>query len=51
VSREAGAIHFHDLKAKGVSDFEGDKWQASGHMSPRMVTVYHRKIDRVASTR
>jgi integrase len=42
---------FHDLKAKGVSDFDGDKAKASGHRSLRMVDVYDRKIDTVASTK
>jgi hypothetical protein len=27
-------INFYDLKAKGVSDFDGDKQQAAGHRSP-----------------
>lgn len=43
--------HFHDLKAKGVSDFEGDKHRASGHKTMRMTMVYDRKMDSVASTR
>ena len=34
---------FHDLKARGVSDFSGDKKKASGHKSERMVDVYDRK--------
>jgi integrase len=34
---------FHDLKAAGVSDFDGDKKKASGHKSERMVNVYDRK--------
>ena len=42
---------FHDLKAKGVSDFEGDKFKASGHKSPRMLAVYDRKLEIVPSTR
>ena len=41
---------FHDLKAKGVSDFIGDKAQASGHKSLRMLSVYDRKVETVAST-
>ena len=49
---EAGiaTFSFHDLKAKGVSDFNGDKAKASGHKSLRMVGVYDRKIETVAST-
>jgi len=30
----------HDLKRKGVSDFEGDKLAASGHRSPQMLQIY-----------
>lgn len=36
-------FHIHDLKAKGVSDFTGDKRAASGHKSEAMVAVYDRK--------
>ena len=35
---------FHDLKAKGISDFEGDKKQFSGHATDRMVALYDRKV-------
>lgn len=41
---------FHDLKAKGVSDFEGDKKKASGHKSERMVRVYDRKRIEIDAT-
>ena len=41
---------FHDLKAAGVSDFEGDKKKASGHKSERMVSVYDRKRIEVDAT-
>ncbi|MBI4695510.1 MAG: tyrosine-type recombinase/integrase [Gammaproteobacteria bacterium] len=34
---------FHDLKAKGISDFEGDKRKFSGHATERMVALYDRK--------
>lgn len=34
---------FHDIKAKGISDFEGDKQAFSGHKSPSQVAVYDRK--------
>jgi integrase len=44
-------FHFHDLKAKGVSDFEGDKQQAAGHKSPQMAAVYDRKIHRIKPTK
>jgi len=33
----------HDLKAKGVTDTDGDKQAASGHKSAQMVAVYDRK--------
>lgn len=38
---------FHDLKAKGISDTEGDKQQASGHKSTQMLDVYDRKLAQV----
>ena len=41
---------FHDLKAAGVSDFDGDKKAASGHKSERMVNVYDRKRIEVDAT-
>jgi integrase len=34
---------FHDIKAKGVSDFTGDKRKAGGHKSEKMVGIYDRK--------
>ncbi len=39
-----------DLKAAGVSDFDGDKKKASGHKSERMVSVYDRKRIEVDAT-
>ncbi len=42
---------FHDLKAKGVSDFEGDKQRAAGHRTARMADVYDRKVERIKPTR
>ena len=36
---------FHDLKAKGTSDYEGDKQRFSGHKTAAQVAVYDRKID------
>lgn len=30
----------HDLKRKGVADFEGDKFAASGHRLPQTLQVY-----------
>lgn len=38
---------FHDLKAKGISDYEGtgkDKQKFSGHKTESQVLVYDRKI-------
>ncbi len=42
---------FHDLKAKGVSDFCGDKRKASGHKSEAMVQIYDRKIIEIEATK
>ena len=42
---------FHDLKAAGVSDFEGDKQAASGHKTAAMVATYDRKRKRVKATK
>lgn len=42
---------FHDLKAKGVSDFDGDKKLASGHRTDAMVDVYDRKPKAVRATK
>lgn len=33
---------FHDLKAKSITDFQGDKKKFSGHKSDRMVDIYDR---------
>lgn len=51
--KAAGVERFtlHDLKAKGVSDFEGSKQDASGHKDARMVSIYDRKMKEVESTR
>jgi integrase len=38
---------FHDIKAKGISDYEGNKQDFSGHKDPRMVDRYDRKTRRV----
>jgi integrase len=42
---------FHDLKAKGVTDFDGDKQKAAGHRSAQMADVYNRKPEKTPSTR
>ena len=33
---------FHDLKAKGATDFKGDKQAATGHRALAMVARYNR---------
>lgn len=38
---------FHQLKAKGISDTDGDKQRASGHKTAAMVAVYDRKLANV----
>lgn len=38
---------FHDLKAKGISDYEGDKQAFSGHKSRSMMERYNRSPDKV----
>ncbi len=43
-------FNFHDLKAAGISDFDGDKLQASGHRDPKMLKVYDRKKHIVDAT-
>jgi integrase len=35
---------FHDIKAKGISDYEGNKQEFSGHKTAAQVDVYDRKI-------
>lgn len=40
---------FHDIKAKGITDYEGDKQKFSGHKTRAQVEVYNRKGDVVAS--
>lgn len=50
-SQGVAPFTFHDLKPKGVSDFEGDKQAASGHKSMAMVAVYDRKKKQVKPTR
>ena len=38
---------FHDIKAKAISDYEGDKQRFSGHKTASQVTIYDRKVERV----
>lgn len=40
---------FHDIKAKSVSDYEGDKQEFSGHKTAQQVEVYNRKDSLVPS--
>lgn len=42
---------FHDLRAKSISDFKGDKRAASGHRTEAMVAIYDRKKKVVEATR
>ena len=45
---------FHDLKAKGVSDFEGtlsEKREAAGHTTDAQTATYDRKIKRVKAVK
>jgi hypothetical protein len=44
-------FNFHDLKAAGVSDFDGDKLNASGHRDAKMLKVYDRKKLTVKATK
>lgn len=44
-------FNFHDLKARGVSDFEGDKLKASGHKDPKMLEIYDRKKMKIEATK
>jgi len=44
-------FNFHDLKAAGVSDTEGNKQDASGHKDAKMVQIYDRKKKKVKPTR
>jgi integrase len=44
-------FNFHDLKAKGGSDYDGDILEATGHLDPKMRKVYDRKKPTVKSTK
>ncbi len=46
----ARRFRFHDLKARGVSNFKGDKVAAGGWSDPRMVEVYDRAKIKVEAT-
>jgi hypothetical protein len=54
VSARLNAVTLHDLKAKGISDFEGtlqEKQEASGHSSSAMTDKYDRKVKAVRSVK
>jgi hypothetical protein len=40
---------YHDIKAKGISDYEGNKQQFAGHQNPRTTGIYDRKTAVVAT--
>ena len=42
----ADHFHYHDLKAKGISDMEGEQW--AGHRSKKALAVYQRKARRIS---
>jgi hypothetical protein len=44
-------FNFHDLKAAGGSDYDGDILEATGHLDPKMRKVYDRKKHTVKATR
>ena len=39
-------FHYHDLKAKGVSDMQGEQW--AGHKTKKALAVYQRKARRIS---
>ena len=39
-------FHFHDLKAKGISDMKGEQW--AGHKSKKALAVYQRRARRIS---
>lgn len=45
----AQKFRFHDLKIKGISDYEGDKQEFSGHKTHSMVEHYNRTADKVTT--
>lgn len=40
---------YHDIKAKGISDYDGDKQKFSGHKNRGQMEKYNRKADVVSS--
>jgi len=43
----AESFTFHDLKAKGISDYEGDKLAFSDHASRQQMERYNRKVQEI----
>ena len=41
-------FHFHDLKAKGISDMVGEQW--AGHKTKKALAVYQRRARRISPT-
>ena len=35
---------FHDIKARAISDYQGNKQEFSGHKSPDQVATYDQKV-------
>ena len=44
-------FNFHDLKAKGAGEYDGDILEATGHLDPKMRKVYDRKKRVVKATK
>ena len=44
-------FRFHDIKAKGVSDFDGDRRLAAGHRTESAAAIYDRALKTVPATR
>lgn len=42
---------FHDIKAEGITDFDGDKQKSAGHRTARIADGYIRKPEKTPSTR
>ncbi|MDO7597650.1 MAG: hypothetical protein MUQ51_00415 [Pseudomonadota bacterium] len=36
-------FNFHDIKAQGISNTQGEKLDALGHQGPKMLQIYDRK--------
>ena len=39
-------FHYHDIKAKGISDMKGEQW--AGHKSKKALAVYQRRARRIS---